>query len=75
MFDFFDFIVGIFTSIWNGISSTISNVVSLVSHIFNGFMFIGQAIADLPPFAHDILLTIVAISLVTMFISAFVKTA
>lgn len=75
MLKFFDWIVGMFNSIWDGITSTIENTVALVKHIANGAVFIGQAIADLPPFCHDALMVILGISLVTMFISAFVETA
>lgn len=75
MFEFFDFISGLINTVWNAISETIASVVAFISHVVNGMMFISQALVDLPPFCSVFLTTIVSISLITMFISAFIDTA
>lgn len=75
MYEFFDWLIGIFLSIWDAISSTIYSVISMLSHVWNGFLFVQQVIWDMPPFCQGALLTIAGISLATVLISAFVDVA
>ena len=62
MFQFFDAIVSVFTTIVNFIVSTVEMILHLIRIIFGGIGFLFALIPNLPSFCETFLLVTIAVS-------------
>lgn len=72
MFEFFDFISNLISSVVGFFTGMIENVVAMFNMIASGIVFLTASIAYLPPFCKGAIEVIIAVSICSVVLGSFV---